>query len=100
VTGDPKSPSRARNLTISAMAGLAGFSTIVLVILALLAGLWLDSRLGVRGPCTIGLVLLSIPASLLVMLRIVLAAAKAVKPLAEPSDQGEQGVSSSATKED
>lgn len=70
--------SRLRNLTVVGISGLAGCSTIILVIAALLLGLWLDSLVDVRGPFMILLVVLSIPLSLFVMLRIVLSATRLI----------------------
>lgn len=88
------SSRRVRNLSIAAIAGQAGVSTVLLVIGALLLGLWLDSLAGLRGPFTIGLVVLSVPLSLLVMLRTVLAATRAIQPPARHEDH------STTTKED
>ncbi len=94
MSGDQQQPSRARNLTIAALAGQAGFSTVALIIIALLLGLWLDSQFGLKGPFTICLVILSVPLSLLVMLRIVRAATTAIRPPAQDED------ASTATKEE
>ncbi len=121
--GDPVDPShqqgqaRLRNLTVVGIAGLAGFSTVVLVIAALLLGMWIDSLVGVRGPFMILLVVLSVPLSLFVMLHIVLSATRAIRspeqtgPLSEttlPNDSAAADRSSvgsiknpsNATKED
>jgi hypothetical protein len=67
-------PSRIKNLGLAVVAAQAGCATLIIVFTALFLGLWLDSRLGQRGPFTFGLVLLSVPVSLFVMLRIALAA--------------------------
>ncbi len=95
MSNDPHKASRARNLAYAAVAGQAGFSTVVLVIAALLLGLWVDSLFGLRGPFTIVFVVLSVPVSLLVMLRIVLAATRAIQAPA----QGETGPAETAMKE-
>lgn len=63
-------PPRARNLSYAAAAGLTGCATLLLVAVALMIGLWLDTRFGVRGPFTIILLLASVPVSLLVMVRV------------------------------
>lgn len=73
-------PSRVKNLTLAAMAGQAGCASLVLIIVALLVGIWLDARFGVRGPFTVGLLLLSIPLSLFVMVRIALGTIKQIQP--------------------
>lgn len=44
-----------------------GCLTVVIVIAALVAGLWLDNRLGTRPWLTLGLVLASIPVSLVAL---------------------------------
>ncbi|MBN2472186.1 MAG: AtpZ/AtpI family protein [Anaerolineae bacterium] len=73
-----RSRNRPRNLAYAALAGQAGLATVVLVFAALFAGLWLDSLLGLRGPFTIGLVVLSVPLSLFMMVRIALGAVGAI----------------------
>jgi hypothetical protein len=73
-------PSRVKNLTLAAMAGQAGCASLVLIVIALLIGIWLDSQFGVRGPFTVGLLLLSIPLSLFVMVRIALGTIKQIQP--------------------
>lgn len=73
-------PSRVKNMSYAIIAGQSGFVTIVIVVGALLLGMWLDSLLGFRGLFTILLVVLSVPVSLMVMLRIVLTAVQAIQP--------------------
>lgn len=65
-------PPRAKNLTYAALAGQVGCVSLVLVFAALFLGLWLDSQFGLRGPFTVGLLILSVPISLFVMVRIAL----------------------------
>lgn len=71
---------RLRNLGLAAVSGLAGYVTLIIVLIALFLGLWLDNQLGQRGPCTFGLILLSVPFSLYVMLRIVLGVVSMIDP--------------------
>jgi hypothetical protein len=73
-------PSRVKNLTLAVMAGQAGCASLVFIVVALLIGIWLDARFGVRGPFTVGLLLLSIPLSLFVMVRIALGTIKQIEP--------------------
>jgi hypothetical protein len=86
--------ARLRNLFLAGIAGLAGFMIILLVLVALFIGLWLDAQLGRRGPCTIGLIVLSAPASLWLVFRIVLRLLAALQPVprndanADSSDVG------------
>jgi hypothetical protein len=84
---EPSRPQRIKNLSIVGITGLAGCLIIVMVMIALLAGLWLDARAGVRGPFAIGLVVLSVPLTLFVVLRIVLRLVKLVElPPPNPQD--------------
>ena len=71
---------RMQNLAYAAVAGQVGCTTVILIIGALLLGLWLDSQFGVKGPFTIILLLLSIPISLYLVLRIALGAVRAIRP--------------------
>lgn len=68
----PKNPSRIKNLGIAALAAQAGCVTLIVVFGALFLGMWLDSRAGTRGPYIIGMLILSVPISLFLMLRITL----------------------------
>ena len=83
MSNDQDSSSRARNLAYVVVAGQAGLSTVVLVVGALLLGLWLDSLIGQKGPFTIGLVVLSVPVSLFIMVRIALSATSTIQPPAK-----------------
>jgi MFS-type transporter involved in bile tolerance (Atg22 family) len=50
------------------------------VVGALLIGLWLDAQFGLRGPFTVGLIVLSAPISLYIVLRIVLRLMAEIQP--------------------
>ena len=65
---------------MAAMAAQSGCLTLVLVVGSLLVGLWLDAQFGQRGPFTIGLLLLSIPLSLFLMVRVALGAIQRIQP--------------------
>jgi MFS family permease len=75
---------RARNLGYAGIAGLAGCSTVGFVVFALLVGLWLDAQTGVRGLFTIGLLIISVPVSLLVMVWMALAMVKRIQTPPSP----------------
>ncbi len=79
---DRKTPLRKRvkNLSFAALAAQAGCVTFLIVFGALLLGLWLDSQFGQRGPCTFGVIILSVPFSLYAMLRIALGAISLIEP--------------------
>jgi hypothetical protein len=51
-----------------------------MVFVALFAGLWLDAQLGLRGPFTVGLVIISVPITLFVVFRIVLGLLQRIEP--------------------
>lgn len=86
-----KQPSRAKNLGYAAVAAQAGCWSIIIVMLALFAGLWLDARFEVRGPFTIGLLLLSVPVSLFIMVRIALGAVRWIQPPATKNHEDKEG---------
>jgi hypothetical protein len=70
----PETRTRLRNLSLVAIAGMAGCVTLIVVIAALLIGLWIDSRLGQRGPFTLIFLVLSVPVSLFAMVRFTVSA--------------------------
>lgn len=84
---------RLRNLGLAAVAAQAGCVTLVIVFVALFLGLWLDSLLGQRGPCTFTVLILSVPVSLFAMLRIALGAIRLIDPPAHPESSPTADVS-------
>lgn len=58
-------------VALGMVVGLVGFLTLAIILVAIFGGLWLDSRMGTRPMFTIGLVILSIPLTLLVMFWVV-----------------------------
>jgi hypothetical protein len=81
---------RTRNLAYAAVAGLTGCATVSFVIAALLLGVWLDARLGARGPFTIILLAASVPISLLVMVRVAIILVGRIQPSARPRGMTDQ----------
>ncbi len=69
-------------------AAQIGCLTVVIILLALGAGIWLDSRLGTKPWFTLGLVLASIPLSLYMVVRMALAAARRAYPPEEQRGRG------------
>lgn len=69
-------------------AAQIGCLTVVVILLALGAGLWLDSRLGTKPWFTLGLVLASIPVSLYMVVRLALSAARQAYPPEEQRGGG------------
>lgn len=87
---DQQPPSRFKNMTLAVIAGQAGCLTLVVIFVALFAGIWLDAQLHVRGVFTVGLLLMSIPISLFFMVRIALGAVKNLQP-PPPKQQQQYG---------
>ncbi|MFW5709450.1 MAG: hypothetical protein ACOCX5_04440 [Chloroflexota bacterium] len=84
---------RVKNLSLAAVAGQSGCATVVIIFVALFTGLWLDAQLGQNGLCVFGMLVLSIPFSLYVMLRITWSAISRITPpvmTPEPHDQQEE----------
>lgn len=81
----PEPKKRAINLTLAVVAGQVGFLTLTIVILAVLGGLWLDSRFQTRPIITLVLLVASIPVSVVLMLAVV---RSAVKRIEAGSNQG------------
>jgi hypothetical protein len=59
------------NLTLAGAAGQVGCITLIIILAAVLGGLWLDARFQTRPIFTAVLLLVSIPVSLAAMLYIV-----------------------------
>ena len=73
----PRPPEiKLLNFSVVVLAAQAGCAAVLVIIVALGAGLWLDSQMGRRGLFTILLLVLSVPFSLAIMLRLGLATAK------------------------
>jgi hypothetical protein len=64
---------------LAAVAAQAGCVTIIIIVAALLVGLWLDAQAGRRGLFTIGLLVLSVPFTLFLMVRIALGAVNRIQ---------------------
>jgi F0F1-type ATP synthase assembly protein I len=74
-----KPTDRAINLALASVAGLSGCVTLILVVSALLLGLWLDQQLDTKPIFTIGCIIGSVPITLVVMFRMVLRSATAIQ---------------------
>ncbi len=71
--------TRIMNLTLASVAGQVGCLTLVIILAAVLGGLWLDNQYQTKPMFTIGLLVVSIPISLLVMLFVVRFAISKIK---------------------
>ncbi len=77
---NPKlTPEYVRNMALASVAGQAGCLTVMIIFMALFAGMFLDSRLNTHPVFTIGLVLLSVPVSLYAMIRLMLSSVAAIR---------------------
>lgn len=70
---EQKYSSRTKNLTFAGLSALTGCVSLFVVVIALIVGLAIDGLMGQRGPATICLVILSVPISLFLMVKIALA---------------------------
>ena len=68
------------NFTLAAVIGQVGCLTLIIVLAALFGGMWLDSYFDTRPMITVGLMIVSIPVTLLVMLLIVRVATSRLGP--------------------
>ena len=71
----------ALNLGLAGFAGQVGCLTLVIIIVALLGGLWLDNQLGVKPVFTILFLLGSVPITIFVMFRVAMSAIARIKPV-------------------
>ena len=77
----PPDPHQAELTTaLAGLLGQVGCLTVILILMALGAGLWLDNRLGTRPTFTLGLVLGSIPVSIYLMIRVLQSGMSRVQP--------------------
>jgi hypothetical protein len=82
-----KIPRRVINLALAGTSALAGFVSLVITIGSLFVGLWADSLFETRPLLTIIVMVLSVPISLLVMLKIVLGLVGKIVPAPVTNNQ-------------
>ncbi|MHC1783336.1 MAG: AtpZ/AtpI family protein [Anaerolineaceae bacterium] len=70
---------RIFNLALAVLAGQVGCVTLVLVIAAVLGGIWLDTQFNTKPTFTLVLTFASIPISLVLMFLLAQAAVKKIK---------------------
>jgi len=81
------------NLTLAVVAGLVGFLTVFILLVAFLAGGWLDNQLGYDALFTVILMVASVPVTLIVMFWVVKSVtARFAKPPVQNSEQQEEGI--------
>ena len=62
------------NMALAAVAGQVGCLTLIIVLAALFGGLWLDNRFDTKPMLTVGLMIVSVPVTLVAMIGLVRAA--------------------------
>ena len=81
------------NLTLVGVVSQVGCLTLVIILAALFLGLFLDNRFDTRPWFTIGMVLASVPVSLVLMVIITRAAVKKIHPdISKQKKQEEQNL--------
>lgn len=69
----------AYNLTLASVTGLVGCLTMVIILAALVLGLWLDKSFDTKPLFTLILIIGSVPVTLVVMFMVVNSATKRIK---------------------
>jgi len=88
----PNQKQRILNLTLAGVASSVGCLTLIIIIGAVLIGLWLDARFNSRPTYTLILVFASIPISLALMFVLVRAAVGRMKTQANaPKSDSQEG---------
>lgn len=91
-TPDPKRNKQYwLNLTLAGIAGQVGCLTLVIVLGAVLGGLWLDASFHTRPLFTIVLLIASIPVSLAAMFFVVRLATSKIKPNLSKDEDSPKG---------
>ena len=83
----------ALNMTLAVVAGQVGCMTLLVILLALFGGLWLDARLDTRPMFTILLMIASIPVTLVGMFWVVRKATSQIQATSsdKPEENQEEG---------
>ena len=68
---EKKPALRSLNLTLAAVTGQVGCLTVIIILAAFFAGRWLDNRFEVDALFTVGLMVASVPVTLVVMFWVV-----------------------------
>lgn len=92
-TSDPTEKNRrqyAFNLTLAVVTGQVGCLTLVIILAALFGGLFLDSRFDTRPAFTVGLMIASVPVTLVAMVWVVRAATSRITHTAKPTTEYHQ----------
>ncbi len=88
----PKNSKYWLNLTLAGVVAQVGCLTLVIILVALFGGLWLDARFATKPVITLVLVFASIPVSLVLMFVIARSAAAKIKANVEEQRKEEAGI--------
>jgi F0F1-type ATP synthase assembly protein I len=80
---DKSRQQKAYNLALAAVASQVGCLTLVIIIVALIAGLWLDRTFETKPLFTIFFMIVSMPVTLFIMFKVVQGATSRIKPVLE-----------------
>lgn len=81
------------NLTLAVVSGQVGCLTIIIILVAFLAGRWLDNQFGSDALFTVVLMVASVPVTLFVMFWVVKSVtARFARPPVQNSEQEEEGI--------
>jgi len=83
---------RLYNLTLASVASQVGCLTLAIVLIALFAGLWLDSQFSTRPLFTLIFMVASVPVTIVVMYRVATAATSRIKPVEAVKAKPEEDV--------
>jgi formate hydrogenlyase subunit 4 len=92
----------AKNLALAAVAGQVGCVTLIIVVVALLAGLWLDNRFSTNHIFLALLLIASVPITVVIMLWIVKSVTARITPSSEselekPQEEANRGTDARTT---
>ncbi len=80
----------AYNLTLASIAGQVGLLTLVIIFVALFAGLWIDGQMDSKPLFTIILLVASVPVTVFLMFRVVRSATSRIKPVEKQENPEEE----------
>lgn len=91
----PQDKQRLVNMTVIALVGQVGCLTLVIVLGAVLGGMWIDNRMDTKPFGTIILVVVSVPIAIFVMMKVVRATLRKIgmdsQPQVNPKEANGEG---------
>lgn len=99
-SADKDRTQQALKMTLAGVIGQVGCLTLVVIGIALGAGLWLDTQFGTRPIITLVLVIASVPLTLFLMFRVVLSLAPKLELTADTTEAVFTGDEDETTEEE